>query len=56
MDDENKKVVDKLINLAYEIEDEMNKEKVDEEKIFKLRYQQMIQGMYLTQNPYEMIR
>ena len=37
----------KLIDLTLEVEEELNKEEIDKEKIFKLRYQQMIQGLYL---------
>lgn len=40
-------VKQKLIDLTLEVEEELNKEEIDKEKIFKLRYQQMIQGLYL---------
>ena len=40
-------VKQKLIDLTLEVEEELNKEEKDKEKIFKLRYQQMIQGLYL---------
>ena len=40
-------VKQKLIDLTLEVEEELNKEEIDNEKIFKLRYQQMIQGLYL---------
>lgn len=40
-------VKQKLIDLSLEVEEELTKEEVNKEKIFKLRYQQMIQGLYL---------
>lgn len=40
-------IKEKLIELSNEVNDELQKEEVDKEKVFKLRYQQMIQGLYL---------
>lgn len=40
-------VKQKLISLSQEVDEELMKEQIDKEKIFKLRYQQMIQGLYL---------
>ena len=40
-------IKEKLIELSNEVSDELQKEEVDKEKVFKLRYQQMIQGLYL---------
>ena len=42
-----KDVRQKLIDLTLEVQEELKKEEIDKEKIFKLRYQQMIQGLYL---------
>lgn len=42
-------IVNKLTEIASEVDEELNKEldDVDKEKIFKLRYQQFIQGLKL---------
>ena len=47
--EENKEVIDKIINISNEIEEELEKDTINEEKIFKLRYQQLIKGFYLNQ-------
>ena len=43
-------VVNTIADIDAQITEECNKENIDKEKIFKLRYQQMIKGMYLNQN------
>ncbi len=43
-------VVNTIADIDAQITEECNKENIDREKIFKLRYQQMIKGMYLNQN------
>lgn len=40
-------VVQQIVDTDDEIKKELEKEKIDEEKVFKLRYRQMIQGLYL---------
>lgn len=42
-------IINKITNIASEVDEELNKEldDVDKEKIFKLRYQQFIQGLKL---------
>lgn len=42
-------IVNKLTEIASEVDEELNKEldEIDKEKIFKLRYQQFIQGLKL---------
>lgn len=43
------KVVDKITDIASKIDEELDKnlDEVDKDKIFKLRYQQFIQGLKL---------
>lgn len=43
-------IVNTIADIDAQITEECNKENIDREKIFKLRYQQMIKGMYLNQN------
>ena len=43
-------VVNTIADIDAQITEECNKENIDREKIFKLRYQQMIKGIYLNQN------
>lgn len=47
-------VLETLQTIAEKIEEETNKdtEEIDKEKLFKLRYKQLIQGMNVTQNPF----
>lgn len=42
-------VVDKITNIASKIDEELEKdvEEIDKDKLFKLRYQQFIQGLKL---------
>lgn len=47
-DDEN--VLENIKNISEQVKDEMNKDEYDKEKIFKLMYSQMIQGLYLTED------
>lgn len=46
---ENKEVIDKILDISQEIDEELEKDTIDEEKVFKLRYQQLIKGLYLNQ-------
>lgn len=43
-------IVNTIADIDGEITEECNKENADKQKIFQLRYQQMIKGMYLNQN------
>lgn len=48
--DEN--VVEKVIEIDKQIKDEISKDsKVNEERVTKLMFEQMLRGLYLTQNP-----
>jgi hypothetical protein len=44
---ENNEVVDKIKETDAELKKELEKDNFDKDKIFKLRYRQMIQGLYL---------
>lgn len=42
-----KDVINRIIEIDEKTNDVLSQENVDEKKLFKLRYQQMIQGLYL---------
>lgn len=43
-------VIERIKNISEQIDDELNKEEIDEDKLFKLRYTQFIQGLHLNMN------
>lgn len=43
-------VIDKIKNISEQIDEELEKEQIDEEKLFKLRYTQFVQGLHLNMN------
>ena len=45
----NEEIIEKFIDNAQEINEELEKEQIDEEKLFQLRYKQLVQGFYLNQ-------
>ena len=45
---ENKEVIENIKDIDSKIKEEINSNNIDKEKLFKLRYQQMIQGLYLN--------
>lgn len=44
---ENNEVVNKIKETDAELKKELERDNFDKDKIFKLRYRQMIQGLYL---------
>lgn len=44
---ENNEVVEEIKKTDAELKKELEKDNFDKDKIFKLRYRQMIQGLYL---------
>lgn len=40
-------VVSNIRKISEEAKEELSKEKIDEKKLFQLRYRQLIQGLYL---------
>lgn len=51
-DYDDSKLIDKIIDLDEKILEEECKEDIDKEKLFKMRYKQMILGLYLQTDPY----
>lgn len=43
-------IIGRIKKISEEVDDELEKEELDEEKIFKLRYTQFIQGLHLNLN------
>lgn len=43
-------VINNIKKISEQINEEMNKDDINDEKIFKLRYAQFIQGLYLNLN------
>lgn len=46
---DNSEIIHKIVDISREIDEELEKEIIDEEKVFKLRYTQFIKGLYLNQ-------
>jgi hypothetical protein len=46
--------VESIKQISEQIEEECDKEKVDESKVCKLRFEQMLRGLYLQVNPADM--
>jgi hypothetical protein len=40
-----------LSDISNQIDEELSKETVDEKKLYQLRFQQLMKGIELTQNP-----
>ena len=45
-------VINGIIDIDEKIQEECNKDEVDNKKLMKLRYEQMLRGLYLWQNPF----
>ena len=45
-------VINGIIDIDEKIQEECNKDEVDNKKLTKLRYEQMLRGLYLWQNPF----
>ena len=43
-------IIGRIKNISEQVDDELEKEEIDEEKLFKLRYAQLIQGLHLNLN------
>lgn len=43
-------VIEKIKNISEQIDEELEKDDIDEDKLFKLRYSQFIQGLHLNMN------
>lgn len=45
---DNTDIINNIKNISDKIDEEFEKEEVDKKKIFELRYQQFIKGLYLS--------
>lgn len=45
-------VINGIIDIDEKIQEECDKDKVDNKKLTELRYEQMLRGLYLWQNPF----
>ena len=43
-------IIGRIKNISEQVDEELLKEEIDEEKLFKLRYAQFIQGLHLNMN------
>ena len=43
-------IIGKIKDISEQVDKELEKEEIDEDKLFKLRYTQFIQGLYLNLN------
>lgn len=50
MDD--KELVAEIQKIDNKVTEELSKEQVDNKKVYELRFQQLMKGIQLTQNPY----
>ena len=49
---DNGEIIHILQEIDNQVNEELEKENVDKQKIYNLRFQQLMQGIYLTQNPF----
>ena len=47
------KVIDGIAEIDKEIQDMMVQEAIDQSRLTRLRYEQMLRGLYLFDNPYK---
>ena len=43
-------IIGRIKNICEQVDEELEKEEIDEDKLFKLRYAQFIQGLHLNLN------
>lgn len=46
-------VINGIIEIDKQIQEEVDKDVVDKQKLTKLRFEQMLRGLYLFENPYQ---
>jgi len=49
-----KEIVNELKKLDNKVREELSKPNVDKKKLYELRFQQLMKGIYLTQNPLDL--
>lgn len=47
-----KDIINGIIEIDNQIQEEVDKDVVDKQKLTKLRFEQMLRGLYLFENPY----
>lgn len=48
-----KDIINGIIEIDNQIQEEVDKDVVDKQKLTKLRFEQMLRGLYLFENPYQ---
>lgn len=48
-----KDVINGIIEIDNQIQEEVDKDVVDKQKLTKLRFEQMLRGLYLFESPYQ---
>lgn len=43
-------IIGRIKDISDQVDEELEKEEIDEDKLFKLRYAQFIQGLHLNMN------
>ena len=47
-----KDIINGIIEIDNQIQEEVDKDVVDKQKLTKLRFEQMLRGLYIFENPY----
>ena len=48
-----KDIINGIIEIDNQIQEEVDKDVVDKQKLTKLRFEQILRGLYLFENPYQ---
>ena len=51
---DNSEITKEIQEIDAQVKEELAKDKVNQERLYQLRFQQLMRGIYLTQNPYEL--
>lgn len=51
---DNDEIIKEISEIDAQVKEELSKPNYDNDKVVKLRFQQLLRGMYLTQSPYDM--
>lgn len=47
-----KELIHEIQNIDNQVIEELSKENIDKKKIYELRFQQLMKGLWINQNPY----
>lgn len=47
-----KEIINEIQKIDNQVMEELSKENVDKKKIYELRFQQLMKGLWINQNPY----